>query len=38
METGICGVEVIVPEITLASVDVGDAFTKKDGAFFTEGL
>ena len=46
IETGMSGVEVSVPastaarvvaEITLGSVDVGDGFTKREGAFFTEG-
>jgi hypothetical protein len=41
------GVEVSVPastaarvvsETTLGSVDVGDGFTKREGAFLTEGL
>src|SRR5918997_6995501 len=45
IETGLSGVEITVPaataarvvaETTLASVDVGDGFTKKDGAFLTE--
>jgi hypothetical protein len=46
VETGMSGVEVRVPastaarvvsETTLGSVDVGDGFTKREGAFFTEG-
>src|SRR5215204_908766 len=46
IETGMSGVEVSVPastaarvvaETTLGSVDVGDGFTKREGAFFTEG-
>jgi hypothetical protein len=46
VETGMFGVEVSVPastaarvvsETTLGSVDVGDGFTKREGAFFTEG-
>jgi hypothetical protein len=46
LETGMSGVEVTVPastaarvvaQTTLASVDVGDGFTKKAGAFLTEG-
>ena len=45
LETGISGVEVSVPsstaarvtaETTLGSVDVGDGFTKREGAFSTE--
>jgi len=45
IETGMSGVEVTVPastaarvvaQTTLASVDVGDGFTKKAGAFLTE--
>jgi hypothetical protein len=45
IETGISGVEVSVPsstaarveaETTLGSVDVGDGFTKREGAFSTE--
>jgi hypothetical protein len=45
IETGISGVELSVPrstaarvaaETTLGSVDVGDGFTKKEGAFLTE--
>jgi hypothetical protein len=46
IETGLSGVEVTVPaataarvvaETTLGSVDVGDGFTKREGAFLTEG-
>ena len=46
IETGLSGVEVSVPattaakvvaETTLGSVDVGDDFTKREGAFLTEG-
>jgi hypothetical protein len=46
VETGMSGVEVSVPastaarvvsETTLGSVDVGDGFTKREGAFLTEG-
>jgi hypothetical protein len=46
IETGMSGVELTVPastaarvvaETTLGSVDVSDGFTKKDGAFLTEG-
>ena len=46
IETGMSGVELTVPsatsarvmaEITLGSVDVGDGFTKREGAFLTEG-
>ncbi len=46
METGMSGVEVSVPastaarivaETTLGSVDVGDGFTKREGAYLTEG-
>ena len=46
IETGMSGVEVTVPastaarvvaQTTLASVDVGDGFTKREGAFLTEG-
>jgi hypothetical protein len=46
IETGLSGVEITVPaataarvvaETTLGSVDVGDGFTKKEGAFLTEG-
>jgi hypothetical protein len=46
IETGMSGVEVTVPastaarvvaQTTLPSVDVGDGFTKKDGAFLTKG-
>jgi hypothetical protein len=46
IETGMSGVEVTVPastaarigaETTLGSVDVGDGFTKREGAFLTEG-
>jgi hypothetical protein len=46
IETGMSGVELTVPastaarvvaETTLGSVDVGDGFTKREGAFFTEG-
>jgi len=46
IETGMSGVEVSVPastaarvvaETTLGSVDVGDGFTKREGAFLTEG-
>jgi hypothetical protein len=46
IETGMSGVEVTVPtstaarivaETTLGSVEVGDGFTKREGAFFTEG-
>jgi hypothetical protein len=46
IETGLSGVEVSVPsstaarviaETTLGSVDVGDGFTKREGAFLTEG-
>jgi hypothetical protein len=45
IETGLSGVEIAVPgstaakivaETTLGSVDVGDGFTKKEGAFWTE--
>jgi hypothetical protein len=45
VETGLSGVEIAVPaataarvvaETTLGSVDVGDGFTKKEGAFLTE--
>jgi hypothetical protein len=45
IETGLSGVEVSVPgstamrvvaETTLGSVDVGDGFTKLEGAFLTE--
>jgi hypothetical protein len=47
IETGMSGVEIIVPastaarimaETTLGSVDVGDGFTKREGAFLTEGV
>ncbi len=47
IETGMSGVEVSVPastaarivaETTLGSVDVGDGFTKREGAFVTEGV
>jgi hypothetical protein len=46
IETGISGVQLTVPsatstrvmaETTLGSVDVGDGFTKREGAFLTEG-
>jgi hypothetical protein len=46
IETGLSGVEITVPattaarivaETTLGSVDVGDGFTKREGAFLTEG-
>jgi hypothetical protein len=46
IETGLSGVEISVPvstaarilaETTLGSVDVGDGFTKREGAFLTEG-
>jgi hypothetical protein len=46
IETGLSGVEMTVPsstaakvvaETTLGSVDVGDGFTKREGAFLTEG-
>ena len=46
IETGLSGVEVSLPattaakvvaETTLGSVEVGDGFTKKEGAFLTEG-
>ena len=46
IETGMSGVELTVPsatsarvmaETTLGSVDVGDGFTKREGAFLTEG-
>jgi hypothetical protein len=46
IETGLSGVEVAIPastaarvvaETTLGSVDVGDGFTKREGAFSTEG-
>ena len=46
VETGMSGVEVsvlvstavrIVSETTLGSVDVGDGFTKREGAFLTQG-
>jgi hypothetical protein len=46
IETGLSGVEVTIPtatsarvvaETTLGSVDVGDGFTKREGAFVTEG-
>jgi hypothetical protein len=46
VETGVSGVEISVPastaarvvvETTLGSVDVGDGFTKREGAFLTEG-
>jgi hypothetical protein len=46
IETGLSGVEVTVPattaarvvaETTLGSIDVGDGFTKREGAFSTEG-
>jgi hypothetical protein len=46
IETGLSGVEVTVPsttaarivaETTLGSVDVGDGFMKREGAFLTEG-
>src|ERR687885_393837 len=46
IETGLSGVEVSVPaataakvvaETTLGSIDVGDGFTKREGAFLTEG-
>jgi hypothetical protein len=46
IETGLSGVEVTVPaataarvfaETTLGSVDVGDGFTTREGAFLTEG-
>ena len=46
VETGLSGVEISVPsttaarivaETTLGSVDVGDGFTKREGAFLTEG-
>jgi hypothetical protein len=46
IETGLSGVEISVPastvarivaETTLGSVDVGDGFTKQEGAFLTEG-
>lgn len=45
IDTGISGVEVSVPgstatsvtaETTLGSVDVGDGFTKREGAFLTQ--
>jgi hypothetical protein len=45
METGLSGVEIAVPgsiaakivaETTLGTVDVGDGFTKREGAFLTE--
>jgi hypothetical protein len=45
IETGLSGVEITIPastaakivaETTLGSVDVGDGFTKKEGAFWTE--
>jgi hypothetical protein len=46
IETGLSGVEISIPsstaarvvaETTLGSVDVGDGFTKREGAFLTEG-
>jgi hypothetical protein len=46
IETGLSGVDVTIPaatsarvmaETTLGSVDVGDGFTKREGAFMTEG-
>lgn len=46
IETGLSGVQVTIPaatsakviaETTLGSVDVGDGFTKREGAFVTEG-
>ena len=46
VETGLSGVEISIPattvaritaETTLGSVDVGDGFTKREGAFLTEG-
>jgi hypothetical protein len=46
VETGLSGVEISVPattaarivaEITLGSVEVGDGFTKREGAFLTKG-
>lgn len=46
VETGLSGVEISVPastaarivaENTLGSVGVGDGFTKREGAFLTEG-
>jgi hypothetical protein len=46
IETGLSGVEISVPaataarvfaDTTLGSVDVGDGFTKREGAFLTEG-
>lgn len=46
VETGLSGVEISVPastaarivvETTLGSVGVGDGFTKREGAFLTEG-
>jgi len=46
VETGLSGVEISVPastaawivaETTLGSVEVGDGFTKREGAFLTEG-
>jgi len=46
IETGLSGAEISVPaataarvvaETTLGSVDVGDGFTKREGAFLTEG-
>jgi hypothetical protein len=46
IETGLSGVEITVPastaarivaETTLGSVEVGDGFTKREGAFLTEG-
>ncbi|MGH3144609.1 MAG: hypothetical protein ACRDTR_02295 [Rubrobacter sp.] len=46
IETGLSGVEITVPaatatriiaETTLGSVDVGDGFTRREGAFLTEG-
>ena len=47
IETGLSGVEISVPastaariftETTLGRVDVGDGFTKREGAFLTEGV
>jgi hypothetical protein len=46
IETGLSGVEISIPattaarivaETTLGSVDVGDGFTKREGAYLTEG-
>jgi hypothetical protein len=46
IETGLSGVQVTVPaattarvvaETTLGTVDLGDGFTKREGAFVTEG-